>query len=147
MKNKGTRLVAIAAAVSMGLEGCTMVPESQPMSVAPAYQTEGSVVPVYNPPPNTPFHCVGTPAAITLFGIPGDPLGYPRLGITTAPVATMGNRRGDWLSVVTHTGEIGWLDDPIISTCTAPTKTSACPWCITSRRACLLADGYSHPRL
>ncbi|GLR66557.1 hypothetical protein GCM10010909_12370 [Acidocella aquatica] len=24
----------------------------------------------------------------------------------------MGNRRGDWLLVVTHTGEIGWLDDP-----------------------------------
>jgi hypothetical protein len=111
MKNEGTRLVAIAAAALFGLAGCTMVPTNQPVSVAPEYTTIGSVVPVYNPPPNTPFHCVGTPAAITLFGIPGDPLGYPRLGITTAPVATMGNRRGDWLLVVTHTGEIGWLDD------------------------------------
>ena len=24
----------------------------------------------------------------------------------------MGNRRGDWLLVVTYTGEVGWLDEP-----------------------------------
>jgi hypothetical protein len=112
MKKEGTRLVAIVAVVSLGLAGCTMVPTDQPVSVAPAYQTEGSVVPVYNPPPNTPFHCVGTPVAISLFGVPSDPFAYPRPAITTGPVATMGNRRGDWLLVVTHSGEIGWLDDP-----------------------------------
>jgi hypothetical protein len=110
MINRGTRGWASAAAVGIALAGCTALPSTQPVSVTPAYTTLGSVVPVYNPPPNTPFHCVGTPVAITLFKIPGDP--DDPLPITTAPVVTMGNRRGDWLLVVTHTGEIGWLDEP-----------------------------------
>ena len=110
MINRATRGLASAAAVGIALAGCTALPSTQPVSVTPAYTTLGSVVPVYNPPPNTPFHCVGTPVAITLFNIPGDP--DDPLPITTAPVATMGNRRGDWLLVVTHSGEIGWLDEP-----------------------------------
>jgi hypothetical protein len=110
MTNAAARGLASAAAAVFALADCTLLPSAQPVFVAPADTTIGSVVPVYNPPPNTPFHCVGTPVAITLFNIPDDP--NDPLPITTAPVATMGNRRGDWLLVVTHTGEIGWLDDP-----------------------------------
>jgi hypothetical protein len=111
MVKKETRRLFIALAAMIAICGCT-VQTYQPVSVPLTYTQIGSVVPVYNPPPNTPFRCVGTPVAISLFSVPGDPLAYPRIPITTAPVATMGNRRGDWLLVVTHTGEIGWLDDP-----------------------------------
>jgi hypothetical protein len=101
MKNKNARLVAIAAVVSMGLAGCTMVPTEQTVSVAPAYQTEGSVVPVYNPPPNTPFRCVGTTYDISVLAIPGDQSSAITV-MKSPPAATTGNRRGDWLLVVTH---------------------------------------------
>lgn len=107
MINRLTRVLLNVAASMITLAGCTTIPSTETVSVSPAYPTLGSVVPVYNPPPNTPFHCIGTPVAISLFKIPGD-LNDP-LPITTGPVATMGNRRGDWLLVVTHTGEIGWL--------------------------------------
>jgi hypothetical protein len=112
MVKKETRRLLIALAAMSGICGCT-VQTYQPVSVPLTYTQIGSVVPVYNPPPNTPFRCVGTPLAMPLFSVPGDPLGYPRLPEATAPVATMGNRRGDWLLVVTHTGEIGWLEDPV----------------------------------
>jgi hypothetical protein len=111
MKNVETRRLAIAAAVMVGLAGCTTFPSNQPVSVPLTQTTIGSVVPVYNPPPNTPFRCIGAGDAITMFSVPGDPNALPRLPIATPPVATMGNRRGDWLLVVTHTGEIGWIDE------------------------------------
>ncbi len=49
---------------------------SQVVSADPAYTQIGSVVPVYNPPPNTPWRCVGAPIADGLFSIPGNPDGY-----------------------------------------------------------------------
>ena len=91
------------------LAGCTL-PVPQTVSVAAANTTFGSLVPVYNPPPNTPFRCIGAGDVVTLDRVPGD-LNTP-LPQTSSPVATMGNRRGDWLLVVTRTGEIGWIYDP-----------------------------------
>ncbi|OYV51271.1 MAG: hypothetical protein B7Z77_04205 [Acidocella sp. 20-58-15] len=102
--------LVIALAMMIGLAGCTTVLSDHPVSVPLTQTTIGSVEPVYNPPPNTPFRCVGTPTAITLSSVPGDP--NTPLPAATAPVATMGNRRGDWLLIVTHTGEVGWFYDP-----------------------------------
>jgi hypothetical protein len=112
MVNRETGRVTIAvivAAAMIGICSCT-VQTYQPVSVPLGYTPLGSVLPVYNPPPNTPFHCIGVGSAVTLASIPGDPAAP--LPMSTEPVATMGNRRGDWLLVVTHTGEIGWMYDP-----------------------------------
>ena len=114
VKKERCRL-AIAAAAIMCLGGCTTTTlQSDPPATVPPVTTRiiGSVEPVYNPPANTPFRCIGAGDVITMYSVPGDPLALPRLPIATAPVATMGNRRGDWLLVVTHTGEIGWILEP-----------------------------------
>jgi hypothetical protein len=109
MVNKHTGRLAIIAAAMIELAGCTL-PPAQGVTVAAANTTFGSLVPVYNPPPNTPFRCVGAGDVVTLYRIPGD-LNTP-LPPTSSPVATMGNRRGDWLLIVTRTGAIGWTYDP-----------------------------------
>lgn len=109
MVNKRTGRLAIAAAAAIGLAGCTL-PPTEPVSVAAANTTLGSLVPVYNPPPGTPFRCVGAGDVILLYQVPGDP-DSPRTP-TDSSFATMGNRRGDWLLVVTRAGAIGWIYDP-----------------------------------
>jgi hypothetical protein len=58
MVNKHTGGLAIIAAAMIELAGC-MLPPPQGVTVAVANTTFGSLVPVYNPPPNTPFRCVG----------------------------------------------------------------------------------------
>ena len=76
MVNTETRPLFIVLAAMIGICGCT-VQTYRPVSVPLTYTQIGSVVPVFNPPPNTPFRCVGTPVAISLFSVPGDPLAYP----------------------------------------------------------------------
>jgi hypothetical protein len=98
----------LAAAV-IEISSCAL-PPAQTASVSAANTTFGSLVPIYNPPPNTPFRCVGAGDVVTLYRVPGD-LNTP-LPATSSPVATMGNRRGDWLLIVTRTGVIGWTYDP-----------------------------------
>jgi len=113
MVKKEMHRLAMTAAAMIGLAGCTIPPAPSQLASQPLTYTQiGSVVPVYNPPPNTPWRCVGSPVAVALFGVPGDPDGYPRIGIVDGPFATMGNRRGDFLLVVSHKGVIGWFDDP-----------------------------------
>ena len=109
MVNKRMSRLPIVAAAMIGLAGCTL-PPPQGVTVAAANTTFGSLVPVYNPPPNTPFRCVGAGDVVTMYRIPGD-LNTP-LPPTSSPVATMGNRRGDWLLIVTRMGAIGWTYDP-----------------------------------
>ncbi|MDE1907168.1 MAG: hypothetical protein KGH75_12040 [Rhodospirillales bacterium] len=72
---------------------------------------QGSLTPVYNPPPGTPFRCTYVGESTPIFSQPGD-IGHNGEGYVTSPVATMGNRRGDWLLVVTRTGVIGWVYQP-----------------------------------
>jgi hypothetical protein len=103
-----SQVIVTATAVIM-MAGCT-IPADQPAIVGVVNNTLGSVVPVYNPPPNTPFQCVWAGDVVTPMSVPGD-VNTP-LPIATSPVATLGNRRGDWLLIVTRTGEIGWIFDP-----------------------------------
>jgi AraC-like DNA-binding protein len=103
------RATLLAAVVA----GCTFPPvqiTSTGTSVSATGTSVGALEPVYNPPPGTPFRCIGTGDVVTPDRVPGD-IDTP-LPQTNSPVATMGNRRGDWLLIVTRTGEIGWIDDP-----------------------------------
>lgn len=95
-----------AASVLGGLTGCVMPP--QPTTTTSVFVTDyGSLTPVYNPPPGTPFRCVDIGASADVFQVPGDR--RSRLGSFFGPAATMGARRGDWLLIVTRTGAIGWV--------------------------------------
>jgi hypothetical protein len=58
--------------------------------------------------PGTPFHCTYVGDEAPMFSVPGD-IGHNGIGLAESPVATMGNRRGDWLLIVTRTGVIGWV--------------------------------------
>jgi hypothetical protein len=109
MVNQHMGRMAIVAAAMIGLAGCTILPP-QGVTVAPANTTFGSLVPVYNPPPNAPLRCVAVGDLVTSFRVPGD-LKTP-LPTTSSPFATMGNRRGVWLLIVTRAGVIGWTYDP-----------------------------------
>lgn len=113
MVSKGKRRLALAILWAAGLSGCNL-PQSQLGSTSPTASatstTVGNLEPVYNPPPNTPFRCIGAGDVVTPDQVPGD-VTTP-LPQSSSPVATMGNRRGDWLLIVTRTGEIGWIDDP-----------------------------------
>jgi hypothetical protein len=101
-------LKRVASLCAMGsLVGCVMPSQTQTAVSVPLMQnTLGRVTPVYNPPPGTPFRCVDLGASASLFKVPGDP--SSGIGLVYSPVATMGNRRGDWLLVVSRTGIIGW---------------------------------------
>jgi hypothetical protein len=110
MVNSFKLCLAVATVGAVGLAGCTL-PPPQPVSTSiSATTTVGSLEPVYNPPPGTPFRCIGAGNVILLYQVPGDP-DAPR-SPTDSPVATLGNRRGDWLLVVTRAGAIGWIYDP-----------------------------------
>lgn len=110
MVNSFKLCLAVATVGAVGLAGCTL-PPPQPVSTSiSATTTVGSLEPVYNPPPGTPFRCIGAGNVILLYQVPGDP-DAPR-SATDSPVATLGNRRGDWLLVVTRAGAIGWIYDP-----------------------------------
>ena len=112
MVNRLMRRLALATVGSLGLAGCTLPPpQLTSTSMSSTSTTIGSLEPVYNPPPNTPFRCVGAGATVIVDRIPGDTVDAP-LTETTSPVFTTGNRRGDWLLVVTRAGTIGWIDDP-----------------------------------
>ena len=111
MVNSITRRLAVAVVGAVGLAGC-MLPPPQPVSTsmsAPS-TTVGSLEPVYNPPSNTPFRCIWAGTDIVIDRVPGDPT--TQLTETSSPVATMGNRRGDWLLIVSRAGNIGWIYDP-----------------------------------
>jgi hypothetical protein len=115
LKHLGVRLLLIS--VVAGLAGCAMPPQGQTTSqtsmtlMEDAEVREGSVAPAYNPPAGTPFHCTYIGFSAPLFSVPGD-IGENGLGYAMSPVSTMGNRRGDWLLVVTRTGVIGWVYQP-----------------------------------
>lgn len=110
MVNCDTRRLALAILSAVALAGCTLPPSQFTSTSVSTTTAMGKLEPVYNPPPNTPFRCIGAGDVVTLDQVPGDV--YTPLPQSTSPVATMGNRRGDWLLVVTRTGEIGWVDDP-----------------------------------
>lgn len=113
MVNKTAWHLMRATLLAGGVTSCAFPPAQitpTGTSVSATGTTFGSLEPVYNPPPGTPFRCVGAGDVVTPDRIPGD-INTP-LPQTNSPVATMGNRRGDWLLIVTRTGEIGWIDDP-----------------------------------
>jgi hypothetical protein len=96
------------------LAGCVMPPQSGTTIQTTTTMVGiplGSLTPVYNPPPGTPFHCTYVGDEEPMFSIPGD-IGHNGIGLAESPVATMGNRRGDWLLIVTRTGVIGWVEQP-----------------------------------
>lgn len=106
-----TRDMAIVTLAALALAGCALrPPQAVSTSASSISPTFGSLEPVYNPSPNTPFRCIGAGDVVTPDRVPGD-VNTP-LSQSNSPVATMGNRRGDWLLIVTRTGEIGWIYDP-----------------------------------
>src|SRR5262249_5624775 len=73
--------------------------------------------------------------------VPGD-LNTP-LPPTNSPVATMGNRHGDWLLIVTRTGAIGWTYDPHEQTFSQEYPGM---WCHVYQEAISRTGGITGPR-
>jgi hypothetical protein len=104
---RGLLKAIIAASVLGGLGGCVMPQQLQATTTTQPVDYIGSLTPVYNPPPGTPFRCVDTGSDSDLYQVPGYRLS--RIDSFTGPAATLGARRGDWLLIVTRTGLIGWV--------------------------------------
>ena len=102
---KGLLQGIFAASVLGGLAGCVMPQQSEKTTTTQSVDNIGSVTPVYNPPPGTPFRCVDIGLSADVYKVPGDR--DARIGNFFGPAATLGARRGDWLLVVTRTGVIG----------------------------------------
>ena len=104
MINKVTRRLEVGAAVMIGLSGCKIPqPASQVVPAPVADRIIGSVLPVYNPPPNKPFPCVGGGYVFQLFSVPGDatidlglrPRRRPRWAIGAAISAKINELKGN----------------------------------------------------
>lgn len=104
------RLLA-AVSVLLSVSACAMqsgLPAEQGVNYG--YEPIGRLTPVYLAPPGTPFRCVAAGGAVDMYEIPGN--GHTRIQTTGSPLATLGNRRGDWLQVVARNGVIGWIYVP-----------------------------------
>jgi hypothetical protein len=101
-----TRVLALLALAA--LSACaTMEEQETTQGVSYGYEPIGRLTPVYHAPAGTSFRCVAAGGAVDMYEIPGN--GHTRIQTTGSPLATLGNRRGDWLQVVARNGMIGWI--------------------------------------
>lgn len=108
MLKEATGRAALAAAVTLGLAGCTLPPTEQ-SSMAVTDTTFGSLKP-HITPVGAPLRCIGDGKVFMMYAKPDDP--RAARFAAGSPVATFGDRVGKWLLVTTRANVTGWIIDP-----------------------------------